>query len=40
MKLEGLIIKMWKHYCLVEKEWLKVGKGHKCNWCDIEEVEE
>jgi len=28
---------MWKHYCPVEKEWLEVGKGQSCNWCDKKE---
>jgi hypothetical protein len=31
---------MWKHYCIVEKEWLAVAKGYKCNWCDVAEIKE
>jgi hypothetical protein len=28
---------MWKHYCIVEKEWLEIAKGQCCNWCDKKE---
>jgi hypothetical protein len=28
---------MWKHYCPVEKEWIEVGKGESCNWCETKE---
>lgn len=28
---------MWKHYFLVEKEWLEVAKEQPYNWCAIKE---
>lgn len=31
---------MWKHYCVVEKTWVEVGKGQSCNWCDAKETED
>ena len=27
--------KMWKHYCLTEKEDIDVGEGEECNWCGL-----
>ena len=29
---------MWKHYCLAEKCWMKIGKNQPCNWCGKEEL--
>ena len=28
--------KMWKHYCLEEKEDIDVGEGEECNWWGLD----
>ena len=28
--------KMWKHYCLQEKEDIDIGEGEECNWCGLD----
>jgi len=28
--------KMWKHYCLEEKEDIDIGEGEECNWCGLD----
>lgn len=38
MSLNGKTeIKMWKHFCTVNKEVLGVESGSPCNWCNAEE---
>jgi len=34
------MLNMWKHYCIVEKQWLEIGKGQSCNWCDTKESDD